>query len=82
MHEQWHQALESFEAITQDDLTRDLFLRMAYLSRTDRLASFIEELTHDQALDPETSAAFTELACDASFLRAFEDYVHRTREAH
>ena len=82
MHQHWLHDLESFEAITQDDDTRDLFLRMAYLSRAGRLAPFIEELAHDQALDPETSAAFTELACDSGFLRAFEDYVHRTRDIH
>jgi hypothetical protein len=81
VHEQW-QALESFEAITQDDVTRDLFLRMAHLSRSGRLAPFIAELAHDQGLDPETSAAFTELACDGDFLQAFEEYVHRTRDLH
>ena len=29
MHGMWHQDLESLEAISQDHLTRDLFLRMA-----------------------------------------------------
>ena len=74
--------LELLESISRDDDTRDLFLRMACFSREGRLAPFLEELIRDQELDPETTAAFAELATDANFLRAVEDYVQRTQRLH
>ncbi len=43
----WLEDLESLEAISQDDATRDLFLRMAWLSQEDRLQPFLSELQHD-----------------------------------
>ena len=70
------------EAISQDDDTRDLFLRMAHLSRDGQLAPFLQELVHDQELDAETTAAFTELATDSRFLRAVEEYVVNTQRLH
>jgi hypothetical protein len=75
----WFSDLESFEAISQDDDTRRLFLRMAQLSQAGRLTSFLRELHDDRDLDLETKAMLSELARDSPFLHAVEDYVHRTR---
>jgi len=75
----WLSDLESLEAISQDDETRRLFLRMAQLSQHGRLQPFLRELRDDGELDPETKAMLAELAQDTSFLHAVEDYVHRTR---
>jgi hypothetical protein len=78
----WLQDLESLEAISQDDATRDLFLRMAWLSQEDRLQPFLSELQHDDELDDATKGMLTELAEDPTFLLAVEDYVQRTQIAH
>ena len=78
----WLQDLESLEAISQDDATRDLFLRMAWLSQEDRLQPFLSELQHDDDLDDATKGMLTELAEDPTFLLAVEDYVQRTQIAH
>ena len=78
----WLQDLESLEAISQDTHTRDLVLRMAELSRTGNLAPFLIELDCDRDLDAATKATFAELAQDAAFLNAVEDYVHRTQDFH
>ena len=74
--------IELLESICLDDAARDLFLRMASLSRTGRLAPFLEELVEDDELDPETTAAFAELATDEGFLNAVEDYLQRTDMLH
>lgn len=78
----WLQDIESLETISQDEDTRNLFLRMAQLSQNGRLAPFLAELEHDRELDAETKTTLAELACDESFLHAVEDYVHRTRALH
>ena len=78
----WLQDIESLEAISQDDDTRALFLRMAHMSQSGRLQPFLRELQHDRELDDETKDTLAELAQDASFLHAVEDYVHRTRALH
>jgi hypothetical protein len=78
----WLQDLESLEAISQDDATRDLFLRMAWLSQEDRLQPFLSELQRDDELDDATKGMLTELAEDPAFLLAVEDYVQRTQIAH
>ena len=78
----WLQDLESLEAISQDDATRDLCLRMASLSQTDSLGPFLAELRHDEDLDDQTKGMLTELAEDRTFLLAVEDYVHKTEVAH
>ena len=82
MHPFWLKDLESLEAISQDDGTRDLMLRMAHLSGTGNLAPFLVELDGDREIDPAMKARFVELACDAWFLHLVEDYVHRTRVLH
>jgi hypothetical protein len=78
----WLQDIESLEAISQDEETCALCLRMADLSARDRLGPFLRELAVDEDLDEVTKATLTELASDARFLRAVEDYVHATRELH
>jgi hypothetical protein len=78
----WLEDLESLEAISQDDATRDLFLRMAWLSQEDRLQPFLSELQHDADLDDSTKGMVTELAEDRTFLLAVEDYVKKTQIVH
>lgn len=78
----WLQDIESLEAISQDEDTRKLFLRMAHLSQNGRLQPFLRELEDDRDLDDETKGTLAELACDESFLHAVEDYVRRTRALH
>jgi hypothetical protein len=78
----WLQDLESLEAISQDDATRDLCLRMASLSQTDSLGPFLVELRDDRDLDDQTKRMLKELAEDRTFLLAVEDYVHKTEIAH
>ena len=78
----WLQDLESLEAISQDDATRDLFLRMAWLSQEDRLQPFLFELQRDDELDDSTKGMLTEIAEDPTFLLAVEDYVQKTQICH
>ena len=78
----WHQDLESFEAINQDDVTRDLVLRMSALSQAGKLGPFLFELAHDAELDDLTKGTLVEIANDESFLLAVEDYLVRTEIVH
>jgi hypothetical protein len=78
----WLHDLESLEAISQDDLTRDLFLRMAAMSQAGRLGPFLVELQDDSDLDDQTKGTLAELAQDESFLLAVEDYVQKTQIFH
>jgi len=78
----WHHDLESLEAISQDDVTRDLFLRMAWLSQRGSLKPFLVELQDDDDLDEGTKGTLTEIAEDPSFLLAVEDYVKKTEIVH
>jgi len=78
----WLQDIESLEAISRDDDTRALFLRMARLSQDGRLQPFLRELAHDGDLDAETKDTLAELAQDEGLLHAVEDYVRRTRALH
>jgi hypothetical protein len=82
MHGAWLQDLESLEAISQDDLTRDLFLKMAWLTRRGSLQPFLIELQDDTDLDEGTKGTLTEIAEDPSFLLAVEDYVSKTQIVH
>jgi len=82
VHALWLDDLEALEAISQDDDTRRLFLRMAQLSQDGRLTPFLRELADDGELDQATKLNLSELAQDSAFLHAVEDYVLRTREQH
>ena len=77
-----HDNLESFEAINQDDVTRDLVLRMAALSQAGKLGPFLFELERDAELDDLTKGTLVEIATDQSFLLAVEDYLVRTEISH
>ena len=74
--------IESLQEIAQNDSARALFLRMAVLSREGRLEPFLTELAADEELDPGTKGAVMELAHDAPFLAAVEEYLLSTRLAH
>jgi hypothetical protein len=78
----WLQDIESLEAISQDEGTRDLFLRMAQLAQNGRIGPFLRELASDRELDEETKGTLAELASDSTFLHTVEDYVRRTRSLH
>ena len=77
-----HQDMESLEAISQDDEAKQIFLRMAALSRDGQMSSFLTELARDEDLDDETKGTLRELAEDNSFLLAVEDYLHHTERVH
>ena len=78
----WHRDLESLEAISQDDLTRDIVLRMAALEQAGKLGPFLFELAADDELDEKTKGRVVEIAQDPNFLFAVEDYVQRTEIFH
>jgi hypothetical protein len=78
----WLDDIESLEAISQDEETRRLFLRMADLARRGRLQPFLRELHADGELDVQTKCTLAELAEDETLLHAVEDYVHRTASFH
>jgi len=82
VHGLWLDDLETLEAISQDDDTRRLFMRMAQLSQDGRVKPFLRELAADGDLDQATKSRLSELAQDSSFLHAVEDYVLRTRAQH
>lgn len=77
-----HDNLESFEAINQDGVTRDLVLRMSALSQAGKIGPFLFELAHDSELDDVTKGTLAEIANDQKFLLAVEDYLVRTEIAH
>jgi hypothetical protein len=78
----WLQDLESLEAISQDDVARRLFLKMAAMSHDGRLPGFIADLASDQDLDDVTKGHLAELARDRTFLLAVEEYLRRTQRFH
>jgi hypothetical protein len=78
----WLQDLESLEAISQDDVTKDVVLRMAALEQAGKLGPFLFELAADDELDDMTKGTLVEIAQDPNFLFAVEDYVQRTQRLH
>jgi hypothetical protein len=78
----WHAHLESFEAISQDDVMSDLVLRMSAMSQSGSLGPFLFELAHDGELDDVTKSTLAEIAEDPTFLLVVEDYLHRTEIFH
>ena len=78
----WLEDLESLEAISQDDSTRRIFLRMAAMSQAGRLPQFLHELQADHDLDDDTKGTLTEIAQDESFLLVVEDYLRKTHRFH
>jgi hypothetical protein len=78
----WLEDIESFEHVSQNEISRRLVLRLAQLSREGRLGPFVSEVVHDPDVDEQTRLAIAELAEDESFLLAVEDYLGRTRVEH
>ena len=78
----WLHDIESLEAVTQDEHTRSLCLRMAAMSQSGTLGPFIANLNSDDELDEGTKGTIAEIAGDANFLLAVEDYVRRTQLVH
>ena len=78
----WLHDIESLEAVTQDEGTKLLCLRMAAMSKAGTLAPFLRNLSSDVEVDEDTKGTITEIASDERFLLAVEDYVHRTTYAH
>ena len=74
--------LESLEAIAANEETRRIFLRMAAISRSGRTPSFVMEVALDRDLDAATKDRLVELAQDATFLLAVDDYLVRTHRLH
>jgi hypothetical protein len=82
VHGLWLQDLESLEAISQNDDARRIFLRMAAMSHSGGLPTFIREVAHDKELDDTTKGHLAELAQDEEFLLAVEEYLRRTQRIH
>jgi len=82
MIEPWLQDLESLEAITRSDDARKIFLKMAALSRSGRMPSFLAVIEHDQELDETTKGHVAELARNRGFLVAVEEYLRHTERFH
>jgi hypothetical protein len=78
----WHDDLESLERISQDDVTKDLVLRMAALEQAGKLGPFLFELAADEELDETTKGTLVEIAQDPNFLFAVQDYLERTEIVH
>jgi hypothetical protein len=78
----WLHDIESLEAVTQDEHTKRICLRMAAMSQAGTLEPFIANLRHDADLDDSTKGTIAEIASDANFLLAVEDYIRRTRLFH
>ena len=78
----WLQDIVSLEAISQDEETRNLFLRMAAMQREGRTSNFLVELERDADVDEETKGSLAEIAQDSDFLLALEEYLRCTRRVH
>jgi hypothetical protein len=78
----WLQDIECLEEISQDERARTLFLRMAELQRSGQTSTFLVELAGDPEVDEDVKDSLAEIAQDADFLLALEEYVHRTRRIH
>ena len=82
MNGAWLHDIESLERITQDEPTRALFLRMAALQRTGATSTFLVELDRDPDVDEAVKGPLAELAQDAGFLLAIEEYCLKTERLH
>jgi hypothetical protein len=78
----WLHDIESLEAVTQDEQTKRICLRMAAMSQAGTLGPFIANLHDDLELDERTKGTLAEIAGDANFLLALDDYVRRTQLVH
>jgi hypothetical protein len=76
------QDIEALEAINQEELVRQVVLRMAGLARDGRLSVFVAAIGADADLDAETKATVLELPRDETFLLACEDDMRATAYLH
>ena len=58
----WVHDIESLEAVTQDEHTKRICLRMAAMSQAGTLAPFIANLHYDDDLDDHTKGTIAEIA--------------------
>jgi hypothetical protein len=82
MHDARMRDLESFEAISQDELARRVVLKLAALQRAGRIEPFLAQLAADTDVDDETKRKLAELGRDEGLLLAVEDYLQRTNRLH
>ena len=82
MQDLWLREMESFEAISQDELARRVVLKLAAISRAGRMEPFLAQLAADGDVDEETKEKLAELGRDESLLLAVEDYLCRTDRLH
>ena len=82
MQDLWLRDMESFEAISQDELARRVVLKLAAISRAGRMEPFLAQLAADRDVDEETKEKLAELGRDESLLLAVEDYLCRTDRLH
>ena len=74
----WVQDIESLQAVNQDELVRQVVLRMAGAARDGRLPGFVAAVGADAELDAETKTTVLELARGETFLLACEDSMRTT----
>jgi len=77
-----HEDIEAFEAISQDDDMRRIFLRLSALARGGSLPTFLNELALERGLDDETKDQVFEIASEPTFLLAVEDYLRRSHRVY
>jgi hypothetical protein len=78
----WLDDIEAFEAISQDQEARRIFLRMSALSKGGAMPGFLDEIARERGLDDETKGQLVEIASDRTFLLAVEEYLRRTQRVH
>ncbi len=82
MLDPWLDDLEALEAISQDEVTRRLCLRMAVLSENGKLGNFLHELADDDDLDEDTKDMLAEIAATPTFLQLVATYLRDTHRFH
>jgi hypothetical protein len=82
MLDPWLRDIEPLEAICRDEHLRRLFLKLAVVSRSGRMESFLAQLAADGDVDEETKLKVAELGRDEPLLLAVEEYLRRTDRLH
>ena len=82
MQDLWLRDIESFEAISQDELARRVVLKLAAISRAGRMEPVLAQLAAVADVDEETKEKLAELGRDETLLLAVEDYLCRTDRLH
>jgi len=82
MDDVWLRDIESLEEISQNGEARRIFLQMAALRQAGNIGRFLSELARDPAIDDSLKGSLREVAQDAGFLHALEEYCRLTTIAH